>query len=141
VSEEKTERLGVRGTLALFESALRLLGAANATGLLASGAAYQAFGKYSDLKTMAMVFLAGVFAFGVGYAFWFGINFDRDHALQTPEEDARLNSLFPGLKNKGAEHSLRSAKHGAVVMYTAGLVSLICFAFGLLTLVRLAVRL
>jgi hypothetical protein len=141
MSEEKPERLGVKGTLALLESALRLLGAANATGLLASGAAYHAFGKHSDLKTMAMVFLAGVVAFGVGYAFWFGINFDLDHALQKPEDDARLTTLFPGLKNKDEEQSLRSAKNGAIVMYTAGLVSLICFAFGLLTVVGLAVRL
>jgi len=57
MGEEKPERLGVKGTLALYESALRLLGAANATGLIAAGAAFHAFDKNADLKVMAIIFL------------------------------------------------------------------------------------
>jgi hypothetical protein len=37
MGDEKGERLGLKGRLAHFESALRLLGGANATGLLQQG--------------------------------------------------------------------------------------------------------
>src|SRR5215470_14144629 len=103
MGEEKPERLGVKGTLALYESALRLLGAANATGLLSAGAAFYVFDKNTDLKVMAVIFLVGIIAFGVGYIFWVIVNIDLDHALQGSGDDARVETLFPGIKGRTAE--------------------------------------
>jgi hypothetical protein len=69
MTETKSERLGLRGTLTLFESALRLLGAANATGAITAGAALHAFAQeaaapvQNGVKLAVLLFLCGVFAF------------------------------------------------------------------------------
>ena len=141
MGEEKPERLGVKGTLALYGSALRLLGAANTTGLIAAGAAFHVFDKNTDLRVMAVIFLVGIIAFGVGYIFWVSVNIDLDHALQESGDDTRVETLFPFIKERTAEFCLRSAKQGVTVMYAAALISLVCFCLGLLAVLRLAVGL
>jgi hypothetical protein len=66
---EPSERLGLRGRLAHFESTLRLLGGANTTGAIAAGAAFHAFEKNTEVqgtvKTAAALFLFGILAFVV----------------------------------------------------------------------------
>jgi hypothetical protein len=109
--------------------------------LLAAGAAFHAFGKNADLKVMAIVFLIGVIGFAVGYGVWFFINLDLDHALEKSDNDPRLDALFPSIKKKSPEDILKSVKRSAVAMYMAGFISLVCFLLGLLTVIRLAIRL
>jgi hypothetical protein len=79
------ERLGLRGRLAHMESALRLLGGANATGAIAGGVALHAFESnveiQSAVKLAAVLFLFGIFTFVLAYAAFFLTIEDIDHSL------------------------------------------------------------
>jgi hypothetical protein len=141
MAEEKPERLGVKGTLALFESALRLLGAANATGFLATGAAFHAFGSHPALTGIAAFFLLGLVTFMVEYGAWFFINLDLDRAFQKSKDDPRLDALFPRIKKKSAEDILKGVRRSAGVMYMTGLFSFVFFGLGLLLVAQFVLSL
>jgi hypothetical protein len=61
MGDEKNDRLGLRGRLAHMESALRLLGGANATGAIAAAVAFHTFESHADIqnavKTAVVLFL------------------------------------------------------------------------------------
>jgi hypothetical protein len=95
---ESSDRLGLRGRLAHFESALRLLGGANATGAIAAGAAFHAFEKNMDVqnvvKIAAVLFLGGIFAFAMAYVGLFLCTEDIDRSLHKKDEPTWPEYLF-----------------------------------------------
>jgi hypothetical protein len=64
---DENAELKFKAWMDIWTASLRLLGAANATGALAAGAAYQAFDKKPDgqstIKVLIVVFLMGVMLF------------------------------------------------------------------------------
>jgi hypothetical protein len=147
MTETKSERLGLRGTLALIESTLRLVGAANATGAITAGAALHAFAQEAALvqdrvKLAGLLFMCGVFAFTGAYAIWFITRVETDVSLRKPEEaDEQEKTFFrPDPKLSADEHWKSARKHfGWTVI--AGLLSFIFFMAGLGTGVSVAARL
>jgi hypothetical protein len=134
----KSERLGLRGTLTLFESAFRLVGGANATGAIASGVAYHAFSANADvqstIKWAAILFLVGVMTFTVSYVLWLMASIDLDRSLG-PEE----NDLFQ--TTKSVKEHRKAGKTEFVISIFLALASFACFAFGLLTAIMLTSKL
>jgi hypothetical protein len=66
---DENAELKFKGLMDIWISSLRLLGAANATGALAAGAAFQAFDKkpeaQSTIKVVVIFFLGGVILFAL----------------------------------------------------------------------------
>ena len=141
MTETKPERLGVRGQLALCESALRLLGAANATGVIAAGAAFHALEKYGHVlwyvKQAAICFLFGVLTFVVGYVCWFWAAVDMDLSLREPDDPEEPLLVKP----KSAKEHRRASKRGFNFMLVAGAVSFCFFLLGLIVVMMVSVRL
>jgi hypothetical protein len=102
------DRLGLRGTFNLIESTLRIIGGANATGALASGAAFHAFHGNVDaqlyIKTAGVLFLLGVIAFCVAFAGCF-----------CSAVEARRVILRTLVRAKSPDHSERVARDWGVV--------------------------
>jgi hypothetical protein len=138
MSEEKSERLGLRGRLAHFESALRLLGGANATGTLAAGAGFHAFATtpemQSSLKWAALWFLIGIFGFAVGYVGLFVATEDIDHSLYKKDEPTWPEYLW-WVPRKTADEHKTEAKREFIVALLCGLASFLCFMVGLSVLI------
>jgi hypothetical protein len=71
MSNAKPERYGWRGTLGLYEGALRLVGGANATGAIATGVAYHSFSAnvsvQGTIKFAGVLFLLGILSFAFAY--------------------------------------------------------------------------
>lgn len=138
----KSDRLGLRGRLAHYEFALRLLGGANATGAIAAGVAFHAFAQNADvqssLKLATVFFLFGIFTFGIAYMGWFLTvlqidNFLRKESAPWPE--------YLGLPANTAEESQSSAKRTFIVTTFLGLASFVFFFFGLTWVLMMAIRL
>jgi uncharacterized membrane protein YhaH (DUF805 family) len=134
MSEEKPERLGLRGRLAHLESTLRLLGGANATGAIAAGAAFHAFDKNMDVqnavKVAAVLFLFGIFTFAVAYASLFMATHDIDHSLHKEGEATWPEFLF-WVPTKSPEQYKKQAKWEFIVAMLSGLASFVFFFVGL----------
>jgi hypothetical protein len=145
MTEEKSERLGLRGRLAHLESALRLLGTGNTTGAVAAGAAFHAFENNADIqnavKVAAICFLAGIFAFGIAYAFLFMATQSIDHSLPKEGKRAWPEYWFWASPTKSAAEYKREAKFQLVVVTFASLASFVLFFFGLGLILLLAIRL
>ena len=141
---EKSDRLGLRGRLTHFESALRLLGGANATGAIAAGAAFHAFDKNVDvqswLKLSAVLFLFGIFTFVIAYITWFVTVLEIDQALYKDGEPEWPDDLFMR-RPKTTDESKASAKNTFVVMVLVGLLSFIFFFTGFATVLMMAIGL
>jgi len=131
---EKSERLGLRGRLAHIESALRLLGGANTTGAIASGAALHAFETnvhvQGTIKTVAALFLGGVFTFVISYVGLFIATDDIDHSLHKEGEPTWPEYLW-WRPLKSAEEYRKSAKRAFAISAISALVSFILFVLGL----------
>jgi hypothetical protein len=144
MGEEKPERLGLRGRLAHIESTLRLLGGANATGAIAAGAAYHAFDKNVDvqdaMKSAGVLFLFGVAAFVIAYAFLFFTTHDVDHSLYKEGEPTWPEYLF-WVPTKSTEEYRKQAKRELVVTIFGGLASFVLFFTGLGVILTMAVHL
>ncbi len=142
--DPKSERLGVRGTFAIYDSALRLLGGANATGALAAGVAFHAFDGKADiqgsLKTIAVLFLVGVLMFTAAYVGWFTTVFYIDWALQKADEEAPEEVWVWVSRTKTFEQQRRDARIGFSAMTLFGAASLVCFLFGLAQVTFLGFR-
>jgi hypothetical protein len=140
--DPKSERLGLRGTFAVYDSALRLLGGANATGALAAGVAFHAFDGKADiqgsLKTIAVLFLLGVLMFSVAYVCWFTTVFYIDWAQRKAGEEAPEDVWFPRVRT--FEQNRRDARIGFVAMTITGVVSFALFMFGLGEVLLLGLR-
>lgn len=142
MTDAKSERLGLRGTLALFESALRLIGGANATGLLAAGVAYHSFNADAQeaIKAAGILFLLGVLGFTVAYVGWFVMSLDIDSSMWGENEEKPPYPWFQGTKKSIAEHR-QSAKRAFILMALAGMGSLLSFLIGFLQVTGIALRL
>jgi hypothetical protein len=144
MADEKSQRLGLRGRLAHFESALRLIGGANATGVIAAGAAFHAFAQnanvQSSVKLAAVLFLFGIFAFVVAYLSWFVTVEEIDHSLHKTDDPLWPEYLF-WTPSKTAEEYQSSAKKTFIVMIVLGFVSFIFFFIGFANVLLMAIRL
>ncbi len=133
MTETKSERLGLRGLLALTDSALRLLGGANATGAIAAGAAFHALEKYGDaqraVKWAAIAFLFGILSFVVGYVGWYVATLEIDMSLRKVDEPGPEEIFL--ISHKSVEDHRRHARGNFILMSFAGLCSFVCFILGL----------
>jgi hypothetical protein len=144
MTDTKSERLGLRGSLAHFESALRLLGGANATGAIAAGAAFHAFAQNADVqssvKLTAVLFLFGIFAFVIAYMSWFMTVLEIDHSLHPAGEPTWPEYLF-WIPAKTSDEHRSTAKRMFAVTLLLGLVSFILFFVGLTCVLLMAIHL
>ena len=144
MTDTKSDRLGMRGRLAHYESTLRLLGGANATGAIAAGVAFHAFAQNADVqssvKLAAVMFLAGIFACVIAYPGWFITVLDIDHSLHKESEPTWPEYLF-WLPAKTSEEYQSSAKKAFIVAIFLGLASFVFFFFGLASMLLMAIRL
>jgi|ERR1700730_14799386 len=144
MSDEKPERLGLRGRLAHIESTLRLLGGANATGAIAAGVAFHTFEKNVDVqnavKTAAVLFLFGIFAFTVAYVALFQATEDIDHSMHKSDEETWPEYLF-WVPTMSAEKYKTQVKREFVFTILGGLLSFVFFLTGLLWILNMAIHL
>jgi hypothetical protein len=122
----------------IYKSGLRLVGAANATGLLAAGAAYQAFEKRSEaqssIRTIIVFFFAGVVAFIIAQMFMFLLQVYMDNYFRRQSEPTEWEEkIFSNghIKPTAPTDYLRMAKYDLIIFSFSGLFSLILFLFGL----------
>jgi hypothetical protein len=144
MTDIKSDQLGLRGTLALMESALRLLGGANATGALASGVAYHAFAGNAivqgAVKSAGIFFLFGILTFTVAYVSWFMTSLDIDRTLRFGETEGAVNEFFPTTGGSLAAYR-RTAKITIVIMALTAIASLGTFLTGIMQVIRLSLLL
>lgn len=144
MADAKPDQLGLRGTLTLIESALKLLGGANATGALASGVTYHAFAGnvavQGVVKSAGIFFLYGILAFAIAYMSWFMASFDIDRALRLNETEGAVNEFFPTRGGKLTTYQ-RTAKIMIVVMALTATVSFVVFLLGMTQVIRLSLLL
>jgi hypothetical protein len=143
MADTRSERLGVRGTLTLFESTLRLLGGANATGAIASGAALHAFAQNADvqgsIKLAGLFFLFGVLMFVGGYIAMLITTLEMDFSLRKPGETG-AEEVFP-IQKKTPEESRKSALRHLGALILAGVLSFAFFMVGIGFVMTMAVHL
>lgn len=134
MSDSKSERLGLRGTLALFESVLKLLGGANATGAVAMGAAFHAFGQNAGVRwwvaVAALLFLFGLLAFVVAYATWFMMTIDLEHSMHEADEVTGPEAVLWN-RTKTNEEYRKAAKKNHIGTVFIGVASFAFFLAGL----------
>jgi hypothetical protein len=144
MTDTKPERLGLRGRLAHMESGLRLLGGANATGAIAAGAAFNVFKDTADIqnavKTAAILFLFGIFAFAVSYFGLFLTVEDVDRSLRAKDEPTWPEYLW-WVPRKTQEQYRSSAKWEFAVAILGGSVSFALFFIGLGLVLTMAIHL
>jgi hypothetical protein len=112
---ETNSRLGLKGKIAHFESALRLLGGAHTTGAIAAGAAVNLFAQDGNVKNqilrIAVQFVFGVCTFVVSYLFWFMTVIEVDSFLTAGEDK---NSQREGRKaNSNSRRGLSRYRQAA----------------------------
>jgi hypothetical protein len=127
-----------------MESALRLLGGANATGAIAGGVAFHAFESnmeiQSAVKSAAVLFLFGIFAFVIAYVAFFVTVEDIDHSLHKEGEPTWPDYLFL-VPTKSAEQYKSTAKQEFIVAIFCGLASFVLFLIGLVWILTMAIHL
>ena len=112
--------LSLKETFDIYNSTLRLVGAANATGAIAAGAAFQAFEKIPGaqpyIKNVVLVFLFGVllFTFSSATLFIAQSELDRYFAASRTKERADWEKIISGI-TKPPETHLRDAKKNWIV--------------------------
>jgi hypothetical protein len=141
MGDEKSERLGLRGRLAHLESALRLLGGANATGAIAAAIAFHTFENHADIqnavKTAVVLFLLGICTFTIASAALFVATEDIDHSMHKQGEETWPEYLF-WVPDKSAEEYKRMVKWEFGVAVFGGLASLSTFILGLAVILFMA---
>jgi hypothetical protein len=141
MGDEKNDRLGLRGRLAHMESALRLLGGANATGAIAAGVAFHTFENNADIhnamKASLSLFLFGVFAFTIAYAALFVATEDIDRSMHKQGEETWPEYLF-WVPTKSAEEYKTMVKWEFGVALFSGLASFSIFIVGLAVILAMA---
>jgi hypothetical protein len=137
------QRLSFKGLLDIYTTALRLLGAANATGAIAAGAAFHAFEKtsaaQSSIKGVIVAFLIGVLAFAASYLAIFLTQMNMEHYFAGSREQAEWEKTFL-VNQKPPQNYLAEANRCLVVAMFAGLLSLALFlaALGIVILFALS---
>jgi hypothetical protein len=144
MSEKNTERLGLRGRLAHLESALRLLGGANATGAIAGGVAFHAFETNAEIqsavRSAAVLFLFGIFTFTIAYAALFIATDDIDRSMHKPGDETWPEYLF-WIPSKSPEQYKTTGKWEFTVAIFGGLASFVLFLCGLAAILFMAIHL
>jgi hypothetical protein len=144
MSDEKPERLGLRGRLAHIESTLRLLGGANATGAIAAGVAFHTFENNADVqnavKFAAILFLLGIVTFAIAYGFLFLTTHDIDHSFHKEGEPTWPEYLF-WVPDKSSEKYKEAAYREFVVVGFGLLVSFVLFMVALSVILWMAIHL
>jgi hypothetical protein len=141
MGDEKNDRLGLRGRLAHMESALRLLGGANATGAIAAAVAFHTFESHADIqnavKTAVVLFLFGVFAFAIAYTALFFTTEEIDRSMHKQGEETWPEYLF-WVPTKSAEEYKTMVKWMLGIALFGGLASFSFFIVGLLVILAMA---
>jgi hypothetical protein len=144
MTETKSERLGLKGRIAHLESALRLIGGANATGAIAAGAAFHAFAQNADVqssvKLAAVLFLFGIFTFVIAYMGLFMMTLDIEHSLHKEGDETWPEYLFWKPAKSAAEYRAAAKKEFGVAIFV-GLASFVCFFVGLASVLMMAIHL
>lgn len=144
MTDQKPERLGWRGGFSHLESALRLIGAANATGTITAGAAFHAFaenaGVQSAIKTTGILFLLGICTFVIAYSGWFVAILDMDRSMRKADEPLEPEYLF-GRPSRSAEKYRKAAKRGLLATACFGSVSFVLFVVALGRVVAMVISL
>jgi hypothetical protein len=134
---DENAELKFKGLMDIWISSLRLLGAANATGALAAGAAFQAFDKkpeaQSTIKVVVIFFLGGVILFALSQIaiFFTQINMER-YSLRLRESSEWEKTFWATGRQTSQDNPLVSAYRSYIVMMFSGLASMVLFFFGLL---------
>jgi hypothetical protein len=143
MADEKIDRLGLKGRVAHFESALRLIGGANATGAIAAGAALHAFtgnaAVQGSVKLAAVLFLFGIFSFVIAYMGMFMMTLDIEHALYKKDDPLWPDFLF-WKPTKTAEEYQKDAKRSFLIAVFMGLASFVFFFVGLANVLMMAIN-
>jgi hypothetical protein len=132
MSDDK--RLRLKGLLEFYAATLRIVGAANATGAIASGVAFQAFeklpGAQPAIKNIAIAFLLGVFAFAISHLALFLTQMEMNLYFMGSKKLTEWEKIF-WVVSKPRRTYLLSAKKDLIVGIFAGLGSFVLFLFGL----------
>jgi hypothetical protein len=129
--------LKFKGLMDIWIASLRLLGAANATGALAAGAAFQAFDKkpegQSTIKVLVVLFLIGVVLFALSQIAMFFTQVNMEFYFLRLREPSEWEKAFWNTEGQQQQHNpLVMAKRGYILMTFLGMASLACFLLGLL---------
>jgi len=129
--------LGLKGLFDIYQSTLRLVGAANATGAIAAGAAFHSLDKIPEaqsfIKYVALVFLMGVLAFTVSYLGLFIAELEINNYLAATQttERAEWEKIVLGIIKEPPTKHLLEAKKTWIAMVLAGTLSFLLFVVGL----------
>jgi hypothetical protein len=135
MSEDEEQRF--KNWLEIYISNLRLLGAANATAVLAAGAAFQAFEKrpeaQSSIKLIIGFFFAGIVTFTISQIAIFLLQSHMNIYFERQKEAAKWKVILyeAGINKSTTEQITRMARHNLIVIGFAGLASLVLFLVGL----------
>lgn len=133
----ENDEVKFKAFIEVYNSALRLLGAANATGALAAGAAYQAFEKrpedQSSIKLIIGLFFLGFVAFTISQMVMFLLRMYMENYFRRQTQLSAWETILlagPGHPTTATD-DLRKARTDFIVMSFAGLFSLVLFLSGL----------
>jgi hypothetical protein len=128
--------LKFKGLMDIWTASLRLLGAANATGALAAGAAFQAFDKkpeaQSTIKVLVVLFLMGVMLFALSQMAIFFTQLNMEFHFLKLREPSEWEKAFWNIKRQQQQDPLVQAKVGYLFMMLLGTASFACFLLGLI---------
>jgi len=100
-SDKQLEPLGMFELAGQWKDAIKVIGAGNATGVLAAGAALNTFSHNSSaifwVKCSGVCFFAGVFTFGIAFALINAAVFSYDELLHAAHRRDGLKSSQFGL--------------------------------------------
>jgi hypothetical protein len=135
---DENPELKFKALMDIWAASLRLLGAANATGALAAGAAYQAFDKKPDIqlpmKILVVVFLLGVISFALSQIAMFLTQYSMELYFMRLREPSEWERAFWNTEMLHQERNhLVGAKWAYYLMFFLGMVSLSCFMLGLVS--------
>jgi hypothetical protein len=134
---DQNAELKFKGLMDIWTASLRLLGAANATGALAAGAAFQAFDKkpegQSTIKVLVVLFLIGVMLFALSQIVMFVTQQNMELYFLRLREPSEWEKTFWNIERQQQQYSpLVMAKRGYLYMMFLGMASLACFLLGLI---------
>jgi hypothetical protein len=131
-------RLDLKGVFDVYQSTLRLIGAANATGAITAGAAFHALDKTPEaqqfIKVEALIFLMGVLFFAASYAGLFIALAQINNYLAATQTTERTEweKIFIGPAKDTPDKYLSEAKTSWIGAVLFGLCSFALFMAGLL---------
>jgi hypothetical protein len=132
---DENAELKFKGLMDIWTASLRLLEAANATGALAAGAAYQAFDKkpeiQSTIKVLVVLFLMGVMLFTLSQIVMFVTQQNMELYFIRLRGPSEWEKVF--WNQQEAYNPLVMAKRGYLFMMFVGMASLACFLLGLVS--------